>query len=150
MLRVIFIFFIVGLDQYTKYIISQKIAFSDSIEITSFFDIVHFNNTGAAFSFLHNASGWQNSFFIFVTILVIFFLFYQLRQLSQTFSQMSILFIIAGGIGNLIDRVLLGHVIDFLYFHINDLYWPAFNIADSFITLGAIGYAISIFKGYVK
>ena len=150
MLRVIFIFFIVGFDQYTKYIISQKIAFSDSIKITSFFDIVHFNNTGAAFSFLHNASGWQNSFFIFVTILAISFLFYQLRQLSQTFSQMSILFIIAGGIGNLIDRVLLGHVIDFLYFHINDLYWPAFNIADSFITLGAIGYAISIFKGYVK
>ncbi|MEK9771514.1 MAG: signal peptidase II [Nitrosomonadales bacterium] len=150
MLRVICICFIVGFDQYTKYIVSQKIPFADSITITNFFDIVHFNNTGAAFSFLHNASGWQNSFFIFITIFIILFLVYQLRQLKNIFPQLSILFIIAGGIGNLIDRVFLGHVIDFLYFHINDLYWPAFNIADSFITIGAIGYGISIFKGYVK
>ena len=133
-------FAIVILDQLTKKIILAKMALRDVVEVTSFFDIVHLHNYGAAFSFLHNAGGWQRYFLSAISILVSIVLpFYIKKNQHEIFLAMGLTLVLGGAIGNLVDRLFLGYVVDFVSLHIDDIfYWPAFNVADSAISLGVI------------
>ena len=130
--------FILILDQATKLLIASYIPYESYIEISSFFKLVNFHNTGAAFSFLHNAGGWQRYFLIFITLIaVVWIIFMLMKNKHMPIISLSLLLILGGALGNLIDRIRLGYVIDFIYLHINSWYWPAFNIADSAICVGA-------------
>jgi len=136
------IFFVISsiviADQITKFWIHKNLAFMTYLDIFPFFKIVHFQNKGAAFSFLHDAAGWQRYFLITVSMTAIVVIpFFIKKNKKEPLALWSFTFILAGAIGNLIDRIYYGYVIDFLYLHVNDFYWPAFNIADSFITIGA-------------
>jgi signal peptidase II len=136
------IFFVISsiviADQITKFWIHKNLAFMTYLDIFPFFKIVHFQNKGAAFSFLHDAAGWQRYFLITVSMIAIVVIpFFIKKNKKEPLALWSFTFILAGAIGNLIDRIYYGYVIDFLYLHVNDFYWPAFNIADSFITIGA-------------
>lgn len=136
------IFFVISsiviADQITKFWIHKNLAFMTYLDIFPFFKIVHFQNKGAAFSFLHDAAGWQRYFLITVSMIAIVIIpFFIKKNKKEPLALWSFTFILAGAIGNLIDRIYYGYVIDFLYLHVNDFYWPAFNIADSFITIGA-------------
>ena len=133
-------FVIVILDQLSKKIILANMALRDIVEVTPFFDIVHLHNYGAAFSFLHNAGGWQRYFLSAISIAVSIALpFYIKKNKHDIFLAMGLTLVLGGAIGNLVDRLFLGYVVDFLSLHIDDIfYWPAFNIADSAITLGVI------------
>tara|TARA_X000000368_G_C22851736_1_gene632436 strand:- start:278 stop:739 length:462 start_codon:yes stop_codon:yes gene_type:complete len=133
-------FAIVILDQLTKKIILAKMALRDVVEVTSFFDIVHLHNYGAAFSFLHNAGGWQRYFLSAISILVSIVLpFYIKKNQHDIFLAIGLTLVLGGAIGNLVDRLFLGYVVDFVSLHIDDVfYWPAFNVADSAISLGVI------------
>ena len=142
---------IIVIDQLSKNWVEKNISFTEYLEINNFFKIVHFQNTGAAFSLLDSASGWQNNFFIFLTLAILTYLIYLYRQnTSSPYGSISIMLIISGAIGNLIDRLSNGHVTDFIYVHINNYYWPAFNMADSVITIGAIIYFLGLLKGKIK
>ncbi|MDC0423141.1 signal peptidase II [Methylophilaceae bacterium] len=130
--------FILILDQATKLLVTSYIPYESYIEISSFFKLVNFHNTGAAFSFLHNAGGWQRYFLIFITLIaVVWIIFMLMKNKHMPIISLSLLLILGGALGNLIDRIRLGYVIDFIYLHINGWYWPAFNIADSAICVGA-------------
>ena len=133
-------FAIVILDQLTKKIILAKMALRDVVEVTSFFDIVHLHNYGAAFSFLHNAGGWQRYFLSAISILVSIVLpFYIKKNQHDIVLAMGLTLVLGGAIGNLFDRLFLGYVVDFVSLHIDDVfYWPAFNVADSAISIGVI------------
>jgi signal peptidase II len=151
MLKIVIAVLIIALDQLTKLWIIHNFNYQDNFSVTSFLKLVHFQNTGAAFSFLHDASGWQNIFFVTLSILILIYLFYLYKKLKDVFpAWLSLLLIMAGAVGNLIDRIRIGHVTDFIYLHYNDFYWPAFNVADSAICLGALLYLYSLGKGQIK
>lgn len=128
---------IVLLDIYTKHLIQQAFQYGEHLMITSFFDLVRYHNEGAAFSFLANAGGWQKWFFTAITAIAVVVISYLLTKHHQDklFSA-GLALVLGGAIGNLYDRLTLGYVVDFLYFHIDDWYWPAFNVADSAICIG--------------
>jgi len=130
------------IDQVTKVCIHYKMALYQSIEILpNFFHLTYLRNTGAAFGFLAGSpSPLRMAFFIIVSTVAIGCLFYLLRSLrpGQNLLAFSLSLILGGAIGNLIDRLRMGEVIDFLDFHWYSLHWPAFNVADSAITVGVI------------
>ena len=129
---------IVGLDQLSKYWIHNNLDYLSYIDILPFLKIVHFQNKGAAFSFPHDADGWQRYFLIAISMIAIIVLPFFIKQNKKApLIFWALIFIMTGAIGNLIDRIYFGYVIDFIYIHLNQYYWPAFNIADSMITLGA-------------
>ncbi len=125
-------------DQATKWLVLQTIPLGDVIPITDFFNLVHVRNPGAAFSFLADAGGWQRWLFAVFAIGVSALLIFMMRRApEQRLFCFAAALVIGGAIGNLIDRLVFGEVIDFLDFHWQGWHWPAFNIADSGITLGA-------------
>jgi signal peptidase II len=129
---------VVLLDQVSKITMSRLLAYGQSEMITPYFNLVMVYNQGAAFSFLANSGGWQRWFFsglAFVVSLAIIWMLH--KNTTQRLFCWALTLILGGAVGNLIDRVLYGHVIDFLDFHIGTLHWPAFNVADSAITVGA-------------
>lgn len=129
---------VIVLDQITKIIISRMLHYGDSHPILAHFNLVLAYNKGAAFSFLSQANGWQRYFFIGLGITAALFILYQLAQHSaQKLFCFALSMIMGGALGNVIDRILHGHVIDFLDFYIGQWHFPAFNLADSAITLGA-------------
>ncbi len=135
------------LDVTSKYWVESTIAYGQIIPVTGFFNLVLTYNTGAAFSILSEASGWQR--WLLSTIaagasIVIIYLLNKYKT-EQLFC-LSLSLILGGAIGNLWDRVTLGHVVDFLDFYIGDYHWPAFNIADSAIFVGAILLIIDSFS----
>ena len=136
LLSAVVIFF----DQLTKIWVSNHLVLYDGFPVTSFFNIILAHNTGAAFSFLADAGGWQRWLFTGVSASVSVFLVYWLYTLprSQKALAFALSLVIGGAIGNLIDRILYGYVVDFLDFYWGASHFPAFNIADSAITLGAI------------
>lgn len=128
---------VVAVDLYTKHLIQNAFAYGDHLTVTSFFDLVRYHNEGAAFSFLANAGGWQKLFFSAVSMVAIVVITYLLRKHStQKLFCFGLALVLGGAIGNLYDRLTLGYVVDFLYFHYQTLYWPAFNVADSAICVG--------------
>jgi signal peptidase II len=125
-------------DQATKWLVLQTIPLGDVIPITDFFNLVHVRNPGAAFSFLADAGGWQRWLFAVFAIGVSALLIFMMRRApEQRLFCFAAALVIGGAIGNLIDRLVFGEVIDFLDFHWQGWHWPAFNIADSGITVGA-------------
>ena len=130
---------ILVLDQLSKVLILGAFQLGDSTPLTSFFNLVRVHNSGAAFSFLAGASGWQRWFFTGVGVLATVFIIYLLRaHPGQKLFCFALACILGGAVGNVIDRLVHGHVIDFLDFHWAGWHFPAFNLADSAITLGAL------------
>ena len=126
-------------DQFTKVLILGYYQLGDATYITSFFNIVRVHNSGAAFSFLASASGWQRWFFTIIGIAAALFILWMLKSHSgQKLFSFALACILGGALGNVIDRMLHGYVVDFLDFHYGNWHFPAFNIADSAITVGAI------------
>ena len=125
-------------DQFTKVLILGYYQLGDSTLVTSFFNIVRVHNSGAAFSFLASASGWQRWFFTAVGVGAAVFIIYMLRSHpGQKLFSFALACILGGAVGNVIDRLLYGYVVDFLDFHYAGTHVPAFNIADSAISIGA-------------
>lgn len=126
-------------DQLTKGAVRQQFALYDLQEITSWFNLTRLHNTGAAFSFLADAGGWQQWFFIILGVVVSLLVMVWLRLVPKDNRMLCIglCLVIGGALGNVIDRVALGYVVDFLDFHIGEYHWPAFNIADIAIVVGA-------------
>ena len=129
---------IVLLDQWSKALVTTYLQYGDRVPITSFFNLVVVYNKGAAFSFLSSAGGWQRWFFIVLTVVVCGMMAWMIvKYRSETWFRWGLMLVLGGAIGNLIDRVLLGHVVDFLDFHWGGWHFWAFNVADSAITVGA-------------
>jgi signal peptidase II len=126
-------------DQITKALIIGAYQLGDATYVTSFFNIVRAHNTGAAFSFLASAAGWQRWFFTAIGLGAAIFILYLLRtHPGQKLFSFALACILGGAIGNVIDRLLHGYVVDFLDFHYAGWHFPAFNVADSAITVGAV------------
>ena len=127
-------------DQLTKIVINKLFTYGEEKAVTSFFNLVLAHNKGAAFSFLQNESGWQRYFFTAIGIAAVVYILYLLSKHSgQRLFCWALALIMGGAIGNVIDRIVYGHVIDFLDFHFRAFgHFPAFNVADSAITVGAV------------
>jgi signal peptidase II len=138
---------VIVLDQWTKSIILARFVPGESLYVAPFFNLVLAFNKGAAFSFLADAGGWQRGFFIVLTLGISAVLLWMMRGSPANRLLCTALALILGGaFGNLYDRVMLGHVVDFIQWHAAGYYWPAFNIADSAITLGAAALIIDGFR----
>lgn len=136
------------LDQWTKIAVVEQIALYQSIEITGFFNLTYVRNYGAAFSFLADSGGWQRWFFTIIALVVSVVIVRWLSQTKKAQIMLPIAFclILGGAMGNVYDRLVLGFVVDFLSFYYKDWYFPAFNVADSAISLGAFLLIIDMFK----
>ena len=138
---------IILLDQFTKVLIVGNFQLGDSHTVTSYFNVVRVHNSGAAFSFLADASGWQRWFFVGLGAVASGVIIWMLRSHpTQKLFCMAVTLILGGAVGNVIDRIWHGYVVDFLQFHWDFLspvfhggYFPSFNVADMAITGGAIG-----------
>ncbi|MGM0914341.1 MAG: signal peptidase II [Pseudomonadota bacterium] len=132
---------VIVLDLATKYAASAWLAYARPVEVLPFFNLTLLHNTGAAFSFLAGHPGWQRWFFAIIAVGASIGLTLWMRRLKrdETLLAASLAMIIGGALGNLYDRLVHGYVVDFLSFHVAGWYYPAFNVADIGITLGAIG-----------
>ncbi len=129
---------VVVLDQAAKWQIVELISAKGEIEIASFFNLVLLYNEGAAFSFLNEAGGWQKPLFIFIAVAAsIVIVRLLMKHKGELLFSAALSLVLGGALGNLIDRIRIGHVVDFLDFHLSSHHFPAFNLADSAITLGA-------------
>ena len=129
---------VVALDQFTKTLILGSFQLGEARHVTDYFNVVRVHNTGAAFSFLAGASGWQRWFFVVLGVAAAVFIVWMLRaQGHQRLFAWALTLILGGAIGIVVDRLLHGHVIDFLDFHWGPRHFPAFNVADAAITVGA-------------
>jgi signal peptidase II len=129
---------VILLDQITKTLIVRTLQLGDTHVVTPFFNIVRWHNTGAAFSFLAQAAGWQRWFFVGLGVVATLFIVWMLmRHGGQRLFSLALALILGGALGNVIDRLLHGHVIDFIQVHWGTAYFPSFNVADSAITIGA-------------
>lgn len=136
------------LDQWSKYWASSSLELYVPNKITSFFNLTLMHNKGVAFSLLANQSGWQRPFLSVVAVLIVIWLLYWLYQNKpiQKLQNVALVLVIGGALGNVYDRITLGYVVDFIELHYQGYYWPAFNIADSAICLGAFLLIIDAFK----
>jgi signal peptidase II len=138
---------VIVLDQLSKAWITSHFAFGESVNVLSVFNLVLAHNTGAAFSFLNEAGGMQRWLFSFIAIIASVWIVWLLRKHSaQVLFALALSMILGGALGNLIDRLTYGYVVDFLSFHWDEHYFPAFNLADSAITCGAFLLIIDSFK----
>lgn len=129
---------LIAADQWTKYWIQHRMIVGDSEKITDFFNLVVAYNTGAAFSFLADAGGWQQSLFLGLAIIISVVICCLIaRNSNKPFLCFGLALVLSGAIGNAIDRLNLGMVVDFLDFHAFGYHWPAFNVADICICIGA-------------
>lgn len=131
---------IILLDQVTKHFASHILSMYQPIPIVPGFNLTLMHNTGAAFSFLSQAGGWQRWFFIGIASVVSIVIIVWMNGLPKNkyWLLTALALILGGAIGNVCDRIILGYVIDFIEVYYGDMFWPAFNIADSAITIGAI------------
>ena len=130
---------VIILDQVSKWMISSSFSLYETLAVMPYFNLTLAHNTGAAFSFLAQAGGWQRWFFVGLTTIISIVLFIWLKKLSSTakLEAISISLILGGAIGNVIDRIYFGYVVDFLDFYYGTAHFAAFNIADSAICIGA-------------
>jgi len=134
-----FALLVVMIDQFFKVVITRSFQYAESRPVTSFFNLVLVYNKGAAFSFLADAGGWQRWFFTGLGVAAALFIVWLLKRHSgQKMFCFALALILGGALGNVIDRVLYGHVVDFLDFYLHNYHWPAFNVADCGITIGAV------------
>lgn len=132
-------------DQAAKSYISMATPLGWWHEVTSFFNLVHVLNPGAAFSFLAGEGGWQRWFFLAIALVASAWLIWQLSQPLHKLESLSYSLILGGALGNAFDRAVRGQVIDYLDFHLRGWHWPAFNIADMAIVAGAIALVLQSF-----
>ncbi len=126
-------------DQLTKIAVQKVFSYGEGRQLTSFFNLVLVYNKGAAFSFLAAAGGWQRWAFTALGVVAALVIAWLLkRHASQKLFCTALALILGGALGNVLDRLMYGHVIDFLDFHVGTWHWPAFNVADSAITIGAV------------
>jgi signal peptidase II len=131
---------VILLDQATKQIAESLLTYRQSVYVMPFFDFTLLYNEGAAFSFLSDQSGWQRWFFIVLALGVVAVMLAWISRLrrEEKWTAVALALIVGGALGNVIDRILFGHVIDFIHLHYEAYYWPAFNIADSAIFVGVV------------
>ena len=131
---------IVIADQITKYYATLELKMYKAVAVMPMFNFTLMHNEGAAFSFLSDAGGWQRWFFTIISLVVSILLVFWIKKLKpeEKFQAMAFSLILGGAIGNLIDRVRFGYVVDFIEIYYHQYSWPAFNIADSAITIGVI------------
>ena len=136
------------IDQVTKHLVAGQMDLYQSIEVLPFFNITYVHNLGAAFSFLADQGGWQRWFFTAIALIasVIFVVWLAKTPKENRILGIAFALLLSGAVGNLIDRVLFGYVIDFLDFYIGTYRWPAFNVADSVIFIGAALMIYDSFK----
>lgn len=138
------------LDQASKLAVVKMLPYGyPGVEVTPFFNLVHVYNKGAAFSFLADQGGWQRWFFALLAFVICGLLIHWLRKqpAEQSWNGIAYSFIIGGALGNVFDRLVLGHVVDFLDFFWGRAHWPAFNLADSFIFIGAVMIVLDGLRG---
>tara|TARA_Y100001970_G_C14251207_1_gene872042 strand:- start:5495 stop:5947 length:453 start_codon:yes stop_codon:yes gene_type:complete len=140
--RIILISFLIFLDLLVKKVIFEYVDLHKFIYVTSFLDITHIHNFGVSFGLF--AGIISPLILVLISSLVVIFLFYLMIISKDSLEKMGLVVIIAGAMGNIIDRLFNGYVIDFIYFHYKDFYWPAFNFADIYITIGIIMILLSI------
>lgn len=130
---------VLALDQLTKQLASSYLNYAEPVAVMPLFNLTLVHNTGAAFSFLSQAGGWQRWFFAAIALLVSAGLLLWLKRLSaeKVWEAVALTLVLGGALGNVWDRILLGYVVDFLDFYYGNWHWPAFNIADMAITGGA-------------
>lgn len=135
-------------DQISKTVMVNWLDLYERVTVLPFFNLTLAHNTGAAFSFLAGAGGWQRWFFVALAVVISLVLVIWLKRLAQTarLEAISLALIIGGAIGNVIDRLIYGYVIDFLDVYVGSYHWPAFNIADSAICVGAVLLIIDSFR----
>ncbi|MFU8817080.1 MAG: signal peptidase II [Pseudomonadales bacterium] len=140
------------LDQLTKAVVMRLLELGDLVPVLPFLSWVRWHNEGAAFSMLSDAAGWQRWFFIVLAVGFVAFIIYELRRLPEDHKLMGWVYgLIAGGaVGNLIDRVAHGHVVDFVLLHYQQYYFPAFNIADMALTFGATLWIIAMVREHLR
>jgi len=139
---------VIVLDQVSKTWISAHFAYGESLMVLGVFNLVLVHNTGAAFSFLHDAGGMQRWLFSIIAIIASLWIMLLLRRhRAQTLFALALSLILGGALGNLIDRIAYGYVVDFLHFHWHEHYFPAFNVADSAISCGAFLLILDSLKG---
>ena len=140
-----FIFFVlVVFDLFSKKIVFDLIGLHTFIPLTSFLDLTHIHNFGVSFGLFSGViSPW---ILVILGLLIVTFIFYLMKSASNNFEEWSLLIIISGAISNIIDRIFNGYVIDFIYFHYKDFFWPAFNFADIYITIGIIMLVINVLR----
>jgi len=142
---------LIGADQISKQYFEQNFEYLQRVNVLPVFDFILIYNQGAAFSMLADGTGWQRWFFMLLGLAASAFILYLLRKhREQPLFCLSLALILAGAIGNVIDRTLYGHVIDFLLFYWNDAYFPAFNLADTFITIGAVLLVLDELLRYLR
>lgn len=139
---------VILIDQITKAVITELYSLGDATPVLPFFNIVRAHNFGAAFSFLAAEGGWQRWFFTAIAVGVSVMLVQWLRKLPREdkFMAIALTLVLGGALGNLIDRIMLGYVVDFLDFFWNGSHFPAFNVADSAITVGAIMLGLDVLR----
>ncbi|WP_439107222.1 signal peptidase II [Congregibacter sp.] len=130
---------IVAMDQGSKWLASSELAYATPVKILSWFNLTLHHNEGAAFSFLAGAGGWQRWFFAVLALVVSGMIAYWIKELKPRQWQLSLALalVLGGALGNLVDRVYLGYVVDFISVHYRDWYFPTFNVADAAISVGA-------------
>lgn len=131
---------VLALDQASKWLALGQLTLHESIPLAPFLNLTLVFNKGAAFGFLSTASGWQNLFFIGIAMVATAVILYLLRRVGakDRFMAVALMLILGGAVGNLIDRLVYGHVVDFIDVYYGTWHWPAFNVADSAITVGAV------------
>ena len=135
------------LDLVSKHWVESILLHGQQIPLTDFFNLVLTYNAGAAFSFLSDASGWQRWFFSGIAAAASILIVYLLRKhAAEKLFCLALSLVLGGALGNLWDRITLGHVVDFLDFHVGGYHWPAFNVADSAIFLGAMFLIVESFR----
>ncbi len=139
---------VIVLDLGTKAMATAMLTYGDPVPVIPMFNLTLLHNTGAAFSFLAGAAGWQRWFFVTLALVVSVVLVGWLRNLQrhETWSAIAIVLILGGALGNVYDRVVHGYVVDFLHFYWQDWHFPAFNLADTAITIGAAMMILDMFR----
>ncbi|MGX9937044.1 signal peptidase II [Advenella kashmirensis] len=142
---------LIGADQISKQYFEQNFEYLQRVNVLPVFDFILIYNQGAAFSMMADGAGWQRWFFMVLGLAASAFILYLLRKhREQPLFCLALALILAGAIGNVIDRTLYGHVIDFLLVYWNDAYFPAFNLADTFITIGAVLLVLDELLRYLR
>ena len=145
---ILIVVILISLDLVSKYFIYYYVDLYQFIKITPFFDITHIHNFGVSFGLF---SGTISSLYlIIIGLLVVFFIIYLLVNAQDKLEQWGLFIIICGALANIIDRFINGFVIDFIYLHINQYYWPAFNFADIYISIGIMMILLNIIKKLKK